>query len=322
MAETRKSSDRISPKKLSDLKVVVLCIAAATTFWILNALNKDDYNTVVDFPIALVYDQDQYIPVSKTPKNLEIEISGNGWDLLRKYFNINNHPYPVELTNPSTNNFLLTSDLKRSLGDFLSPTQLMSILEDSLKFDIDKIESIKMKPVLDSSSYSLAKNYRLNGQLNIEPKTITLKGPSSILKEMNGVFKVQLDEQRINKNIDKKVSVSIPEEYRDLITANEAELEVKFDVVEFLEGNKRLKIKKINFPRTVSLQNEEVVIMISYLVDERKVSDLKELEFEANLDYFKRNKSDSTLSVQVKPMPSYLEQVMVEPSIVKLKYEK
>lgn len=322
MPETRKSSDRISPKKVSDLKVVVLCIAAATTFWILNALNKDDYNTVVDFPIQLVYDQNQYVPVTKIPKDIQIEISGNGWDLLRKYFNINNTPYSIELNNPSSNQFVLTSDFKRSLGDYLSPTQLISILDDSLKFEIDKIELIEMKAVVDSSSYSLAKNFKLNGQFDIEPKSITLKGPSSILEKMKGVFSVQLDEQKINKNINKKVAATIPDEYNELVSADVEEFEVKFEVVQFLEGNKRLKIKKINFPRTVSLLNEDVNIMISYLVDERKVSDLKELEFEAILDYFKRNKSDSTLSVQVKPMPSYLEQVVVEPSIVKLKYEK
>ena len=148
MPETKKSSQRISPKKLSNLKVVVLCIAAATTFWILNALNKDDYNTIVDFPIEIVYDQNQFVAVAGLPKTLEIEISGNGWDLLRKYFNFNNDSYPIELSNPASQNYVLTANFKRSLGEFLSPTQLVSVLEDSLKYKIDKIKSIKVKPCL------------------------------------------------------------------------------------------------------------------------------------------------------------------------------
>ncbi|WP_192348016.1 CdaR family protein [Algoriphagus sp. Y33] len=321
MPETNKSSQRISPKKLSNLKVVVLCVAAATTFWILNALNKDDYNTIVDFPVEIIYDQNQFVSISGLPKTLEIEISGNGWDLLRKYFSFNSDAYPIELNNPASTNYLLTADLKRSLGEFLSPTQLISVLDDSLKFNIDKIKSIKVKPVLDSTSFSMAKNYRVIDQITYNPETITLYGPSSIMDTLSGNFKIPLDENRINKSIEKKISLEVPEEMGNLVHIEEESILVKLEVIEFLEGNKRLKIKKLNFPNSVKLTNEDVVIMISYLVDERKVSELKDLEFEAVLDYYKRNKEDSTIAVQVKPMPGYLDQVVVSPDILKLNYE-
>lgn len=321
MPETKKSSDRISPKKLSDLKVVVLCIAAATTFWILNALNKDDYNTIVDFPVSFVYDKGAYMPVSEVPQSVQVEISGNGWDLLRKYFNVNNEPYRITLDNPAQTDYILTADLKRSLGEFLNPTQLIAVLDDSLKIDIDKIESNKIKPVLDSASFTLAKNFRIIGQAAFEPQEITVKGPSSMLEKINGTLPVELDESKIDHNIEKKLTLSVPKEYRDHVTIEDPEVIVKFKVVQFLEGNKRLKVKKINFPRTVTMENEDVVIMMSYLVDERKVSELKNVEFEAILDYAKRNKSDSTVSVQVNPKPAYLEQVVVEPSAINLNYE-
>ena len=321
MPETKKSSQRISPKKLSNLKVVVLCIAAATTFWILNALNKDDYNTIVDFPVEFVYDQNQFVAVAGLPKTLEIEISGNGWDLLRKYFNFNSDSYPIELTNPAARNYILTGDLKRSLGEFLSPTQLVSVLKDSLKFNIDKIKTIKVKPVLDSSSFSMANNFRIADQITFTPGTINLTGPTSILDSLEENFPVTLDENRINKPINKEIALTVPEELNKLVRIEQPKVTVKFDVVEFLEGNKRLKIKRLNFPKSVALADEDVMIMISYLVDERKSAELKDLEFEAVLDYYKRNKEDSTITVQVRPMPDFLEQVVAQPAILKLKYE-
>lgn len=321
MPETKKSSHRISPKKLSNLKVVVLCIAAATTFWILNALNKDDYNTVVDFPVELIYDQSEFVAVSGLPKTLEIEISGNGWDLLRKYFNFNNDSYPVELSSPAAKNYILTADLKRSLGEFLSPTQLISVLQDSLKFDIDRIKTIKVKPVLDSLSFAMAKNYRIIDEISFSPEILTIKGPSSIVDSLPEYFPILLDEGRINKPIDKVISLDVPDSLSELLQIEEEDIRVKFNVIAFLEGNKRLKINKINFPKSVTLENEDIVIMISYLVDERKVGELKELEFEAVLDYYKRNKEDSTIKVQVKPMPDYLDKIVISPEILKLNYE-
>ncbi|EAZ81488.1 CdaR family protein [Algoriphagus machipongonensis] len=321
MPDSKKSSKGISPKKISDLKVVVLCVAAATTFWILNALNKDDYNTIVDYPIEFIYNQESYMAVNRLPSSIQVEINGNGWDLLRKYFNVNETPYPVELEDPASKDFILTSDLKRPLGEFLSPTQLISVLDDSIHYQIDQIQTIELTPTLDSLSYSLANNYKLVDEINFYPESISVTGPSSILSNLEGVFPVSLNQQRITENINEEVSLEIPQELEEMITLNPEKIQVQFDVVAFLEGNKRLKVKKINFPRTVTLENEEVTIMMSYLVDERKVDELKELEFEAVLDYSKRNREDSTINVVVNPLPSYLEQVVVLPEIIKLNYE-
>ncbi len=209
MTETKKSTSWISPKKLSSLKVVVLCIAAATTFWILNALNKDDYSTVVDYPVSFIFNQDNFVAIESLPESIPVEIKGNGWDLLQKYFSLNTTPYPIELRNPSERDFILTSDLRRSIGEFLSPTQVLSVLEDSLKFKIDEIQTLKIKPVLDTTTFSMAKNYRIISEIRFSPENLTIKGPSSILKRMDEGYPLSLKESRITKNIQKEVEVSI-----------------------------------------------------------------------------------------------------------------
>lgn len=321
MPELKKSSRRISARKLSNLKVVVLCILAATTFWILNALNKDDYTTVVDYPVEFAYDSERFVPVSELPKSLQIEIYGNGWDLLRKYFNVNESPYSIELVDPEENDFLITSDLKRSLTDFLSPTQLISVLDDSLFFDIDRIITGRLRPELDSTSYTLAKNHRIISKIEFEPDQITLNGPRSVLESFQGTFPIFLDENRIDENLFKIVSIEVPGEVDKFISLEESEIEVKFEVVGFLEGNKRLQVVKENFPESTSVEKEEGIFMFYYLVDEREVGKLSDLEFEAVINYSRRNKADSTIEVQVKPLPDYLELIKVEPASVRIRYD-
>lgn len=321
MTETKKSSKWISPKKLSDLKVVVLCIAAATTFWILNALNKDDYSTVVDYPVEFVFDRENFIPIEKLPETIQVEIKGNGWDLLQKYFKLNTAPYSITLSNPSEKDYLLTSDLKRPLGEFLNPTKLVSVLDDSINYKIDEIQIRDIQPVLDTLNFSMAKNYRIVNEVKFSPNKLTIKGPSSVLSNLAKGYPLSLNESRINKNIEKEVEVSIPSDLSELISIEEKTVTIKFEVIAFLEGNKRLKLTKINFPRTVTLEDEEVSMMMYYLVDERNAPQLKDMEFEAVLDYSKRNREDSTITIRVKPMPDYLEEVRVEPPLIKLKYE-
>lgn len=321
MPDTKKSSRRISSKRLSNLKVVVLCIAAATTFWILNALNKDNYSTIVDYPIAWEFNREDFVAVSPLPESVQIQISGNGWDLLRKYFKLNEPPFILNLVEPANKNFILTADLKRPLGEFITPTLLVGMLEDSIPYQIDRIETRKVKPILDSTSYSLAKNTAMEGSIGFLPEWISITGPTSLLDLYANGYPVYLGTEEIQGDFNSKVNLTVDKNLTELIRVKEESIQVNFKVIKFLEGNKRIKVKKINFPKAVSLENEELTPMITYLVDERKVSELKDMEFEGILDFNKRNREDSTISFFVRPAPKYIKDIKIDPVLVKLKYD-
>ena len=301
--------------------MVVLCVAAATTFWVLNALNKDNYSTIVDYPVQWEYDQKNYIPVKSLPNSIQIEISGNGWDLLRKYFNISGTPYLIQLNSPAEKKYLLTADLKRSLGEFITPTQLQNVIGDTIHYQIDRIVTKTLRPVLDTLGYSLDKNIALDGKVNFIPDQLEITGPSSVLEAFDGKYPVALNASKINSNFSGKVPLTVDESLAKLIQLKQKEIQVSFSVLTYLEGNKRLKIKKLNFPKTVSLTNEELVPVLTYLIEEANLPQLKDLEFEAILDYRKRNRADSTLQIEINPNPNFLKEVRISPPQIKLKYE-
>jgi YbbR domain-containing protein len=303
------------------MKVVALCLLAATTFWLLNALNKDNYTTVVDYPIDIIYDKEEFMAVEKLPSRVKIEINGNGWDLLRKYFKVKDNPFLIEINNPATKNYLLTSEIRRSLAEKITPTSLVSIVDDTIKFKIDKIITKKINLYPDTTANTLAKNFRYAGQIEVDPPIVKIKGPTSILEQMNGILIVNLGADKISKNFNKILPLALPETFTDFLTMEEESVHLKFDVVQFLEGNKRLKVVKNNFPANVGLVQEPTSIMMYYLIDERKVEDLKKTEFEAILNYNNRDRQDSTVSVQVRPKPTFLENVRLEPEVFRLKYD-
>ncbi|RZS94903.1 YbbR-like domain-containing protein [Cecembia calidifontis] len=306
---------------MANLKVAALCFLAAATFWVLNALNKDNYTTVVDYPIEIIFDPEEYMAVEKLPSRIKIEITGNGWDLLRKYFKINETPFLIEISNPSTKNYILTSEIRRSLAESLAPTGLVSMVTDTIKFQVDKIVTRKIKILPDTTANTLAKNYRLVGNIEVDPDMVNIKGPTSVLQQLEGTLKVPLGEEKINKNFNKILPLEAPNSLRDYLTLDEESVHIRFDVTQMLEGNKRLKIRTVNFPKNVRIDGEVTTIMMSYLIDERQVSELGNYEFEAILNYNNRNRQDSTIAVQVSPKPAFLEKIKFEPEILKLKYD-
>lgn len=301
--------------------MVVLCVAAATTFWVLNALNKDNYSTIVDYPVQWEYDQKNYIPVEPLPESIQIQISGNGWDLLRKYFNISGTAYPILLQSPAEKKYLLSADLKRSLGEFITPTQLENVLGDTIHYQIDRIVTKTLRPVLDSLSYSFDKNISLEGKVNFIPDQLEITGPSSVLEAFEGNYPVALNASKINADFSGKVKLTVDESLTQLVQLKQKEIQVSFSVLSYLEGNKRLKIKKVNFPSNVKISNEELIPVLSYLIEEGDLPQLKDLQFEAVLDYRKRNRTDSTLQIEVNPNPKFLKEVKISPPQIKLKYE-
>ena len=178
-----------------------------------------------------------------------------------------------------------------------------------------------MIPELDSAGYTLDKNIALEGQVSFNPDKLEVTGPSSILESYQGKFPVVLNAKKIAKNFSGKVPLEIEEELGNLVQLKQTEIQVSFSIVTYLEGNKRLKIKKLNFPANVKLANEEQIPVLSYLIQEADLPKLKDLEFDAILDYKNRNRSDSTLQIQVSPNPNFLKEVKITPPQFKLIYE-
>jgi hypothetical protein len=312
---------KISRQKASNIKVVVLCVLAATTFWILNALNKDNYNTIVDQPIEFYYDREEYMAVEELPSNLKIEIYGNGWDLLRKYFKLNVIPFPIELTDPSAQEFILTSSFQRALAEQTSPTQLSDILEDTLKIKINKIIEEKIKVEMDTTVFPLARNIRFASDIRINPDSVLVKGPTSIIEQLQGRIVIPWEELNISENYSRVRTLDLPEGQQEFLTLDTAEVQVDFEVVEYLEGSRILDIRFLNFPSSVSLENADSTVLMEYLVDERHVDSLKSMELEAVLNYRNRNREDSTLMVRLNRIPEFLDSISFEPEKFQLVYE-
>lgn len=321
MNTIQKYLKKLGKQKASNIKVVVLCVLAATTFWILNALNKDNYTTVVDQPIEFYYDHEEFMAVDELPSKIRIEINGNGWDLLRKYFRVNVIPFPIELTDPSAQDYLLPSTFQRALAEQTAPTQLTAILDDTLKIKIDRVIEERIKVVLDTTVNPLAENIRFASEIRIGPDSVTVKGPTSIIEKLGGAIYVQLDEEDLVDNYSESIPLSVPREHAEFLSLEEKEVNVAFEVVEFLAGQKALKVRKLNFPSSVALAGGDSIVVIQYLLDERQTEAFSELQLEAVLNYNNRNREDSTISVRLSRNPVYLDSVRFIPDTFKLVYE-
>src|SRR5258708_39794935 len=81
-------------------KAVVLCIFAAMVFWIFNAFNKE-YSTNLRFPILFEFNGERYVPAEHFPKSVTLNVSGNGWDILRRRIGVKVPQVIIPLDRPA-----------------------------------------------------------------------------------------------------------------------------------------------------------------------------------------------------------------------------
>jgi hypothetical protein len=317
----KKYLKKLGKQKASNIKVVVLCVAAATTFWVLNALNKDNYTTVVDQPIEFYYDREEFMAVEELPNRIQIEVNGNGWDLLRKHFKVNVLPFPIELTDPSAQDYLLPASFQRALAEQTAPTRLTAILEDTLRIRIDRVVEERLKVLLDTTVNPLAENIRFASDVTFQPDCVTVTGPTSIVGQLDGQFFIDIGERELRENFSGTIPLTLTEEQEKFLTLAEEQVDVSFEVVEFLAGQRVVRIRMVNFPPSVSLDSRDSIVVMQYLLDERQTEAFSDLELEAVVNYNTRNREDSTVTVSLRRVPDYLDSVRFIPDILKLEYE-
>jgi hypothetical protein len=301
--------------------VVVLCVVTATTFWLLNALNKDNYTTVVDQPILIQFDEEEYMAVKGLPNEVKIEINGNGWDLLKKHLGVSQDPLEITLEDPSHQPYLVTEEITRQMSEHISTTNLVSIVQDTLFFSIDRIVSKKIQIVPDTLPNTLAENHDFASPISIDPEYVTVRGPISIIEQLDGKLLVQLGENNIKNHYSKLLPLELDKTKKDFLTLEEETVQISFQVVAFIEKTLKLDVKKLYFPANVDIEGDVQSVTLQFLVDERKQNDLESLNLSAILNYNNRNREDSSIAVSLNVNRSFLRDITFSPDSFDLIYE-
>jgi hypothetical protein len=223
---------KTSPPK-TDYKAISICLLAAIIFWIMNALNKDGYSYRIPFPLQISYNDSLYIPTQPLPEKISVNVSGNGWNLLRKVFALDIKPIKYSVSKPLKTRFLNTGSLTDSISEYIKNVKVNYIVADRFELEFDRKVSKEFIIKVDSSSISLKDRYVITSLINVNPRIIILTGPESVLIEMGSTLKVKVPSQRLQDNYDDEIKIALPQ--NALIKANKDRVAVSFEVAELLK---------------------------------------------------------------------------------------
>jgi hypothetical protein len=306
------------PSNKDKLKVVALCLLAATTFWFFSALNKSDYTTRLEYPLTFSYDQDSTYILQALPENVLIEVSGGGWNLLRKTLLFDTPPIEVELENPVGTKFITGQSLAQSIIDQLGEVQLNYVVTDTLFFNIDEAAEKEITIVLDSSSIRLGESYQLVSPIRLSAEKALLQGPKSILQDIDDTLYINLPDEEING--DYQQNILLDYSASDLVKVSPEELEVQFEVAPFNFLTRSVEVTTIDFPQDSSLQLSPNRVDVTFWVQNEHLDLIKNFDFEVVANLRTLNKDDSTLTPVLRTYPEFAKNIAISPSKLRVEH--
>ena len=224
-------------------KAVALCFLAATVFWFFNALNKN-YATNVRFPLQFEFDQRKFASSKPLSHDVYVNVSGKGWDLLRKNLGLKLPTMIIPLEHPVETKRIVGSTLPPLLASQLGNLKINHIVTDTIYLSIEPRDSVMMKLVFDMTNISFKRGYGRTSPVVVLPDSIQLQGPKSLLQNRPDSIVVSLGEKKLTANF--REQIEIPD--NKAIRRNPPVVEIMFEVGEVVEVEQKLKLDLINIP--------------------------------------------------------------------------
>ena len=285
----------------------MLCLFTATIFWFFNALNKN-YSANINFPITFEFDEN-YIPVKPLPRHIRLNVTGLGWQLLRKSTGLKVPPLSILLESPAEVKKIVASSLPPMFAPQLEGLQINFVLTDTIFVQIEKKVSRNVHITLASPEGNLNRNFGISSEIKIQPEVVLLEGPESLLREFSDTLRLTLPTRNLDQPFNEDVEVKLES---DLIKRNPPVVNVSFSIARLIQVTDTASLQIINPPKGVktTVRIKEVSYTIS--IPETKADLISSDSVKAVLDLSGFEKGKHTLVPTLKGLPGFSKLLRVD----------
>ena len=263
---------KISLKKRK-FKVFLVFLFFSTLAWLINNLSQPFTSTTkfdidyVKIPVAFL--------LSKVPKKqLDVKLKAVGFQFLG--FGIKKKSVKLDLSKAIRKGemYYISQDVyRKQIEDQLPKTMtLLELDKDTIFLDFTEVVT-KEVPVIPRTNFSLAKNYMLDGAIQVKPATIKIKGPKNQIDTIKSVRTTYVDLLNIDKDFSQKTVVLKSREL-DKTVFLPSDVTISGKVYRFSEKEFLVPISMINVPRGVKVRMFPDAVTV---LCQGKIEDLKEL---------------------------------------------
>jgi hypothetical protein len=244
-------------------------VLLSAIFWFFRSLSLN-YEDVILYPVRYTNIPENKVLLNELPDKLSLRVKANGRKILLSKLNLNLIPIKFDVNSFITGNsspdslFILTNSIKDILASELEGVEIIKIEPDTLffRFTTMEVRKVIVKAKYNDAVLMVAPQYMINGAIVIEPDSIIISGPGSILKKISCIFTEPLN---VNNLSDTVTRICILEKQPG-VTYSQKKVRIIIPVDKYTQAERFLPVVAANLPDSLSIKTFPERIKISYNV--------------------------------------------------------
>lgn len=293
----------------TDRAILMACIGIAFVFWL---MTKMSYSYRSSFRIPLSYESPNgKVLVDRVPEYLNVEVEGTGWNLFGLYFSEREDSLGLGLENRSVQSFN-TYTLQNLLKERFQPARISSMRPDAIESINLEDTASKIIPVVLDDQVSLAPQTQLQDSIQIEPRFVRIKGPASVVRDINEWATVPLILQNVERS--QNINLRLQEHPSPSVSFQPSIVRCAIEVEQITEKKLHLPVEVLNVPDSLLLVVLPRQIELTAVVGLSDYERLGENDFRVVVDFkdfpiFEKK----NIRIELLRRPSYLQRVSFRP---------
>ncbi len=308
------------------LLIFVFFLFVSVVFWLINSLSEK-YTGKISYPVKFVNISKNKVLLTNLPEQITIHAESFGFSLLKAKLNAGLKPVIIDFnkyyliqSEDDTNRYLLNTD--NILDDIEKQLQMdmkiKDISPDSIFLQYTKRSSKKI-PVNLNLMLDYKKPFMREGEIIVQPDSVTISGPYTILDTIRFVETEYMKISSIEDTQQFSLEL-IPIEH---ISFSQKSVNITIPVEQFTEFELNVPINVLNKPQGVDVKLFPNTIKIKCLVALSNYKKIDKKDFKVVVDYDSINNNEKNkLEVTNIASPDYIKQYKYSPEHVEYIIEK
>jgi hypothetical protein len=302
------------------IAIFTFFLIVASILWYLNKLSYE-YDTELVYPVRFENFPKGKVMVGEPPHNLKIGVKAYGYTLLRYKLLASISPLIIDLNKTSLlpqrdseSMFYITAARMRSpiISQLRGELQLLSVLPDTVFFELTSLvqRKVVVKPDL---KFSFDKQYMQSGPITIDPDSITISGPKTIVDTITELNTAVIRLDKLTSSVEKYISIiHIPQ-----VGLSHRKVLFKIPVEKYTEATFSTPIEIRNLPQDIQIVLLPRAVNIKCNVPIGQYANLNSRSFNAFVDYsYIQISLGNKLPVQIESKDEFIGNFDFEPKYV------
>jgi hypothetical protein len=243
-------------------------VLLATVFWFFRSLSLD-YEDVILYPVKYINIPENKVITNELPDKLSLKVKAKGRRILLSKLNLNLIPIKFDVNSFTLNNaaipdslYILTNSIKDILSEELEGIDILKIEPDTLFFHFTTMEvkRVAVRPNCNDWQHMFSPQYMINGTVMVEPDSIIISGPGSLLRNISFVPTEPLSFDGLTDTV---VMTSALEK-QDGISYSQKKVRITIPVDKYTQAEHFLPVIALNLPDSLQLKTFPERVKISY----------------------------------------------------------